>query len=213
ANSVSFAGSDLDYYARYKIDDLKAIADQNQDGPSTILDFGSGVGNSLVPMRNAFPSASIRCLDVSQASLDICKRQNVENTTYHCYDGKMLPFDDGEIDLAFTACVFHHIPEDDHILCLREICRCLSEQGRFVLFEHNPYNPLTQLAVARCPFDEDAVLIAAKEMKRRFKAAGFTKIDIRYRVFFPEFARFLRPLERFFAWLPLGGQYYIDAQR
>jgi hypothetical protein len=84
--------------------------------------------------------------------------------------------------------------------------------GMACVFEHNPFNPLTVHAVDTCPFDEHACLIRAKVMRRRFADAGFAG-HTRYRIFFPHLLGFLRPLERFMTWLPLGAQYYIVASK
>lgn len=211
ADSVSFVKNDLDYFAQYKIDILARACTEAGLNPSNILDFGAGIGNSLPPLRSAFPDAAINCLDVSAESLKICAQQEVSNSSVHIYDGKSLPFVDQSIDLAFTACVFHHIPAEDHILLLGEIRRSLRPGGRFMLFEHNPYNPLTQWAVKRCPFDEHAILITAREMERRFRAAGFSDIDMNYHLFFPDRLSMLRPFEEKISWLPLGAQYSIIA--
>ena len=81
-----------------------------------------------------------------------------------------------------------------------------------MLFEHNPWNPLTRHAVATCPFDVNAVLISAPEMRRRFRAAGFTDVDLKWTLFFPAFAAPLRPLEAGLGWLPLGAQYRLVAR-
>jgi len=80
-----------------------------------------------------------------------------------------------------------------------------------MLFEHNPWNPLTQHAVRNCPFDENAVLIAAPEMRRRLIKCGFGTIKTDYRTFFPAPLAALRPLERFLGWLPIGAQYSLFA--
>ena len=80
--------------------------------------------------------------------------------------------------------------------------------GSLFVFEHNPFNPLTVRVVNTCPFDANAHLIRGSLMKRRLLGAGFASAKIRYRVFFPHFLRWLRPLEGALAWLPLGGQYY-----
>ena len=210
AQSIGFISKDLDYFAEYKVKELKRICQDVNLDPHSILDFGAGIGNSLKPLRVAFPRAGLRCLDVSADSLKLCEQQGVSNMTTHVYDGKSLPFEDGTVDVAFTACVFHHIPAEDHIELLAEIRRCMTADGRFMLFEHNP---LTRLAVKRCPFDENAVLITAGEMKRRFEAAGFTKVTHRYHVFFPEKFSALRTIESALTWLPLGGQYSLEAQR
>lgn len=210
-SSVAFGGFELDYFARYKAQIARRCCDEASQEPERIMDFGSGLGNALPPLREAFPDAFIECVDVSKESLAQCSRLNIENTATTAYDGQTLPYADATFDLIFTACVFHHIPEADHVRLLSEIRRCLKPGGRFVLFEHNPLNPLTQLAVARCPFDDDAVLIGSREMKRRLRQVGFGTVTSRFRLFFPGFLSALRGLEDYMEMLPLGGQYYLNA--
>jgi hypothetical protein len=50
-------------------------------------------------------------------------------------------------------------------------------------------------------------------MRRRALAAGFAAADVRYRIFFPHWARGLRPIEKWLTWLPLGAQYYVLARK
>ena len=85
--------------------------------------------------------------------------------------------------------------------------------GLFVIFEHNPRNPLTVRAVNTCPFDEHAVLIDAKVMQVCLAEAAFTEIQLAYRIFFPRILRALRILEPMLRWLPLGAQYYVSARK
>jgi SAM-dependent methyltransferase len=122
-----------------------------------------------------------------------------------------IPADDGAFDLAFTACVFHHIPADQHVQWLSEIRRVTRPGGRLVLFEHNPLNPLTRDAVRKCPFDVNAVLISANEMRRRFLKAGWRAPKINYHIFFPRSLAKLRPLENHLRWCAFGGQYSCQA--
>ncbi|MEO0033790.1 MAG: hypothetical protein RIS94_3548, partial [Pseudomonadota bacterium] len=177
--------------------------------PQTILDFGAGIGNALPPMRAAFPDTRLVALDVSAASLDLVNAQKIAGVSTLAYDGISIPLPDNSIDCVFTACVFHHIPVDHHIPLLREIRRVLRPDGAFVLFEHNPANPLTRRAVARCEFDRDAVLINAAEMRHRLLAAGFDAVDRRYCLFLPPVLGRMRRLERLLHWLPLGAQYHL----
>lgn len=211
ARSIRFSGEDAAYFAQYKIADAQRMAYRKGLAVDRILDFGSGIGNSLKPMRQAFPNAHISCLDVSERSLDLCRATLPDQVSFHSYDGKYLPAAMGRFDLIFTSCVFHHIPEDLHIPLLTQIRQHLAPGGMFMLFEHNPWNPMTQHAVKNCPFDENAVLISAPEMRRRLMKSGFNQIRTDYRIFFPGPLALLRPLERALAWLPMGAQYSLTA--
>jgi SAM-dependent methyltransferase len=210
--SVDFGGIELDYFAEYKAQVTKSVCEQLGIFPGTIMDFGAGIGNAVKPLHSAFPDAQIKCVDVSEDSLRQCSALNIPNSSVHVYDGQHIPFASGSVDLAFTACVFHHIPESEHVRLLGEIRRCLRPDGMMVMFEHNPLNPLTRLAVARCPFDENAVLISAREMKRRFRAAGYRDVKVGFRIFFPGFMSALRGFEPWLGSVPLGGQYYVAAR-
>jgi len=89
----------------------------------------------------------------------------------------------------------------------------MKPDGIFFIFEHNPLNPLTVRVMNQCPFDENAVLIRADQLKARLLRAGFSECELRYRVFFPRFLRHLRRLEAGLAWLPAGAQYYLAARQ
>jgi hypothetical protein len=67
--------------------------------------------------------------------------------------------------------------------------------------------------VRDCPFDENAVLIAAGALRERVREAGFSQARVRYRVFFPHALRRLRAFEPALTWLPLGAQYFVEAPR
>lgn len=212
AASIRLSGESTDFFAEYKVNDVSAILAKLGEEPTSVLDFGAGIGNSAATFSRLFPNARVICADVSQRSLDIChQRHGNKVETMQIVDGK-LAIEDGSIDLAFTACVFHHIDADHHIEALRELRRVLKPQGSFFLFEHNPWNPMTRHAVANCPFDEFAVLIAAPEMRRRLEIAGFQDIVTRFRIFIPGPLAKLRWIERFLTWLPIGAQYSLHAR-
>ena len=168
-------------------------------------------GGSIPYFRQYLPKAELTGIDVSQKSLDIAKERFPDAATYLAFDGKILPFAAETFDVVFTACVFHHIPEDQHEPLLAEIRRVLKPDGQFFIFEHNPRNPLTLAAVNNCPFDENAVLIDASLMLKRIRAAGFGRMRAVYRIFFPRILSRLRFLEPMLTWIPFGAQYYIRA--
>ena len=208
AASIRLSGETPDFFAKYKIDDVAATLGRAGVRPQRILDFGAGVGNSLVHMRNSFPDSEITLLDPSRESLDIARKRFPGQAAFTHFDGKTIPFADGSFDLAFAACVFHHIPEAFQVGLLAEIGRVLTDGGSFFLFEHNPWNPLTTHAVRNCAFDENAVLISSREIRGRLEAAGLANTRINYRIFFPRALARLRPLERFLTKIPVGAQYF-----
>lgn len=211
AASVRLSGETPDFFAMHKAQLTQRLITSAGLAPTRILDFGAGRGNCVAPLQSAFPDAALTCLDVSARSLEHCEARATRPIESVVYDGKTIPFAEATFGLVFTACVFHHIPAEDHVALLRGIRRTLFPQGRFVLFEHNPWNPLTQHAVRNCPFDRNAVLIAAPEMRRRLRAAGFDNVSLYWTMFFPAALAPLRPLEAGLAWLPLGAQYCLVA--
>ena len=150
---------------------------------------------------------------MSEESLEIGRASYRGQAEFVAFDGAAVPMPDGSFDVAFSACVFHHIDHGEHASHLGELHRLLRDDGHVFIFEHNPLNPLTVRVVNQCPFDVNAHLIRAGVMKRRIVAAGFVDVAIRYRLFFPALLGAFRPLERGLAWLPLGAQYFVVGRR
>jgi SAM-dependent methyltransferase len=132
---------------------------------------------------------------------------------YQRYDGKRLPFDDGTFDLAFAICVLHHVPPDERPGISSELGRCVRPDGLVAIFEHNPVNPLTRLAVHRCAFDKDVELVRRRRAERLVRAAGLEVIESRYILFFPWRSKMLTTVEERLERVPLGAQYYVLAQK
>src|SRR5437762_421130 len=142
ANNISASGETPEFFARYKILDVAAEFARRGREPQSILDFGSGVGNSLPHFAALFPRASLVCADLSARSLDISRRRFPAITArYVEIPNSSLPFDDAVFDIAFSACVFHHIPHEEHLHWLRELHRVTRSGGMLLIYEHNPLNP------------------------------------------------------------------------
>lgn len=180
-----------------------------------IVDVGTGLGlfeKFLMPKFN-----NITALDLSYEMLKVARTINplpagpsgyVQGNAYN------LPLADDYADLIFMSCVLHHLEEDELDITLRELGRICSPQGHIVFFEHNPFNPFTQLVVRTTPLDRNARLVAYKKLKKSSEKAG---IRIHRQDFFlygtrkiDDFvARFMPWMER----LPLGGQYALVGQK
>ncbi len=211
--NIAASGETPEYFSEYKIKDLQRLLNREGIECGRLLDFGAGVGSSVPFFRKHLPNVQLACADVSVKSLEIGSSKFGNDTRFLAFDGSHLPFRDGVFDCVFAACVFHHIPPQEHIPLFTELRRVLKRGGVIMLFEHNPLNPLTVHAVNTCPFDENAILISARTLKSRLISAGFTGPRIQYRVFFPRALRGLRPIEQWLTWLPLGAQYYVSAKR
>ncbi len=214
AQNIRLSGESPEFFTAYKITDVAREMSAACTVPNPrILDFGAGVGNSVPFFQRWLTPSVLVCLDVSRKSLAIGQERFRELADFIAFDGRTLPFADNSFDLIFTACVFHHIPHEHHGRILEELHRTLAPTGLLVIFEHNPFNPLTVQAVKTCPFDENARLIAPGKLRRAIATAGFQRPRIRYRIFFPGWLRALRPLERAMTWLPVGAQYYVRAEK
>lgn len=214
AAGLSFSGESPEYFSEYKIKDIASELKSSlraTEQPLKVLDFGSGIGNSVPYVRQHIFNSRLTCLDLSERSLEVAEKRFPGWADYVHFDGSNIPFPPDHFDVAYAMCVFHHIDHQEHVPLLRKLHRAIRPGGSLFIFEHNPLNPLTVRVVNTCAFDENAQLIRGAEMKRRVLRAGFARANTKYRVFFPNFLRGMRPLEGALAWLPLGGQYFVRA--
>ncbi len=210
--SIRLSGEEPAYFADHKIRALRRLVDAWAISRPRILDFGAGIGASVPGFRQHFPEAAVTLADVSEESLRFARAQHGDREPQIVIGDGRVPVAPASFDVVFTACVFHHIPHEEHHAWLVELKRVVRPGGRIVIFEHNPLNPLTLHAVRNCPFDVNAHLIRAAEMRRRVLAAGWQQAGTDFHVFFPAALARLRPLERHLKWCPIGAQYACHAR-
>jgi trans-aconitate methyltransferase len=210
--SIGFSGEDSAYFAEYKIRDLSfelTRSGANTDAALKMMDFGCGVGTSMPHARKHFSRAELLGVDVSQESLSQARARHGDLANFLPLEDSKWPPQASSLDAAYAMCVFHHVDEEAHVRILADIRSKLKSGGMMMVYEHNPYNPLTVRVVNNCPFDKNAKLIRASVMAQRCRAAGYKNVKVRYRVFFPGLLRAFRFAEGWLSWLPLGGQYYV----
>jgi SAM-dependent methyltransferase len=210
--NVAITGESPEYFSEYKIADLAMYLSKRNLATSTLLDFGSGIGNSIPYFRKYFPNCKTTCADVSGRSIEIAQSRFPGAESYVQIDNQ-IPLEDDSQDVVFSACVFHHIAHEQHQHWLTELRRVTKPGGVLVIYEHNPLNPLTIRAVNTCPLDVNAHLIRATTMQKRASVASWKSVDIAYKLFFPAIFAKLRPLEARLEWLAVGAQYRIVARK
>jgi ubiquinone/menaquinone biosynthesis C-methylase UbiE len=209
--AIGASGESVAFFADLKARLTRELA---PDAPAKILDFGCGIGNTTRSLASHFPNASIVGLDPSAESIRAASaRRHPANVSFVSDPTGTIPFADGEFDLAFVACVFHHIERPNRVAAARELRRVLRSNGRALMFEHNPLNPLTRRVVANVPFDEGVELLPKREGEALFSGAGLRVAESGYYFFFPRFLAPLRAAERALRWFPLGAQYFVVGVR
>ena len=211
--NIRITGETPEYFAEYKIRDLRRVVNSFGVNSENILDFGMGIGNSTPFLSEYFPDYNLHGVDVSEKSLAIASERYECLGDFLVFDGKKTTYFDETFNVVFSAGVFHHVPFSEHFDLICEVSRTLKSGGIFMIYEHNPFNPLTCHAVNTCPFDENAVLLKPIRLRQLFQEAGMEFLIQEYRVFFPSFLALLRPIEKNLAWLPLGGQYFVVGKK
>ncbi len=206
-SAIAFSGLNVDFFTKAKAQYLTRIMVDRFGDPSRLdlLDVGCGTGN-LHPLL-ARATRSITGVDVSSECIALARERSPQ-VDYRLYDGGKLPFADASFDVAFTICVMHHVPPKDWPSFARELRRVVKPGGIALVFEHNPYNPLTRYVVSSCEFDTDAVLLTGGTAKKILTEAGFSDVVVHHILSIPAASRAVLRVDRWFRRLPFGAQYY-----
>lgn len=125
-------------YWRYLLDNALAAA-HGLGEPATIIDIGSGSGNSVLPLADRFPDATIVATDISPQLLAILRDFIVKRADRPqrfglvAADASAANYRAGVADLAVGAAILHHIL--DPALVLASCHRALRPGGWAIFFE------------------------------------------------------------------------------
>lgn len=213
ADSISFSGLKHDFFMQAKADLIERrlrVEGFLEPRPALkCLDIGCGIGTMHSYIAPLF--ASIAGCDISEESIDRARREN-PNVSYVAYKGPKLPYGDASFDFAVTVCVVHHVSPWEWREFFFEMRRILRPGGLACVIEHNPLNPATRLAVLRCPFDEDAVLLRSGTTCKLMRGAGFRDISREFFLLLPNAKPAARRIEQLLSSLPIGAQYACIAR-
>ena len=205
--AVSFTGKSPVFFVDAKVRLLCDLATRCRANRTEIrlLDVGCGTGLSHPGLKEL--GFSVHGSDVSVEALRVARSANPE-ATYTVTDGSALPYRNSIFDITIAVCVLHHTDQEQRQLLVSEMCRVTRAGGLVAVVDHNPFNPLTRLAVWRCAFDSDAELLTATQARRLFRAANVHPLT-RHFLFFPFRNRFFSWVEKHLGWLGLGAQYCV----
>jgi 2-polyprenyl-3-methyl-5-hydroxy-6-metoxy-1,4-benzoquinol methylase len=204
-SSIDFSGLPHSFFMRAKADLLcELIARRLGPAKPAMLDVGCGVGSFHPLLRGMLGRLS--GIDVSSACIERARIDN-RDVDYRAFDGNTFPLDDGGFDLVTAICVLHHIAPAERRHFINEMRRMARPGGLICVIEHNPLNPLTRLAVARCEFDRDAVLLSAGKARKLMMASGLREIGAQHFLLLPWETKSSRRVEGVFSNIPLGAQY------
>ena len=205
--TVAVSGEDSAYFAEYKARYLRRVLSTLLSGKA--LDFGCGVGLLSRFLKTYFPAVQLDGFDVSPDSLDKID-DRLKSQGHFTSSAADLAHDYG---LIVVANVMHHIVPGEREALIRDLAGRLAARGVLAIFEHNPANPVTRAVVEHCPFDADAILLPPAETTGYLGRANLRLMRRDYIVFMPRFLAFLRPLEPWLRWLPMGAQYVVLAEK
>jgi SAM-dependent methyltransferase len=213
ATAIRFAGIPHRFFLEAKLDHLLATLRRRFENLPRlrVLDLGCGIGLIDEVLKVHLPK--LVGVDVSEKVLQAARFRNPE-IDYRHFSDDVLPFGDRSFDVVFAICVWHHVPPDRWKNFLSEIARVVAAKGLLLIYEHNPWNPLTRLAVARCAFDAHSVLLTARQAAQNIRLAGFGSVTTDYLLFVPFKNRFTEFCERtILRRVPIGAQYALCATR
>jgi ubiquinone/menaquinone biosynthesis C-methylase UbiE len=208
--NVLLSGADSFYFAEMKV---RLLQQWEKNESLKILDIGCGDGETELFMLKYFPAWQINGTDVSEKSIEEAASKKLPNVSFSVYNGTRTSFADESFDIIFMAGVLHHVNYSLHHAIVKEIYRLLKKGGRSYIFEHNPLNPVTKHLVNTCVFDKDARLLKSKYATALLRNNKFFIENKKFIIFFPRkgILSKLIFLEKYLAWIPLGGQYFIRA--
>jgi len=122
--------SEIDRY-----DELQsALADATADvAAETILDLGSGTGETALATLKRHPGATLVGIDSCEEMLSVARRQLPSATFIVARLEDPLP--GGPFDVVVSAFAIHHLDAEQKALLFRRISEVLTAGGRFALLD------------------------------------------------------------------------------
>jgi ubiquinone/menaquinone biosynthesis C-methylase UbiE len=171
------------------------------------LDLGCGLGNQCREMEKY--GYTVIGLD---SSLQLLREAHESGATVISGDALSLPFADNSFDFVYAVGVLHHINNvNSKKVVNKEILRVLKPEGRFIVIETNPRNPLFRFYMGYifpllASIDQGIERWITTDIWENID--GMELVDVTYFTFIPDFIpnflmRFFLSLERWLEATPL----------
>ena len=209
--ALAFTGTDHELPARARADELVRLVRRHLGDPGTldVLDAGCGIGLTDRQLRGRF--GSLTGTDVSRPALETAARENPD-VRYVEAQRERLPFEDGRFDLVFASSVVQVVPIAERRRFVSELAQVTRAGGLAAVFEHNPYNPATRLAVRRFRSEDPIRMLPPRRVKRLLRASGLVPVESGFFLLAASRRARLLKVERGLRKLPLGAQYYVASR-
>jgi SAM-dependent methyltransferase len=208
-----------DFISQRAANVIRWISDGYADKEFFYLDFGCGNGRMLKTLlesdavKQLVEQGRLRLFgfDTSAESINEAKSLMGDDRVRLVSDLQHLP-GDVRFDFVISCHVFHHIPPVERAETVAGLASRMKPSSRLVIWEHNPFNPITRLLVKACPFDDDARLLTLHTTKTLFGKNSFRYLEHAYvNVFPPRWLRLdaVSAIEVKLSRLPIGAQYWV----
>ena len=212
-----------DFISQRAANVIRWISDGYAGQEFCYLDFGCGNGRML---KSLLASDALKPLveqgrlrlfgfDTSVESIAAAKTLAGADPICLVSDLNDLPWS-VRFDFVISCHVFHHIPLAERAAAAKILRNRMKPSSRLVVWEHNPFNPITRMLVKMCPFDGDARLLTLNTTKTLFGKNSFRYLEHAYvNVFPPRWLRVdaLAAIEKKLLGLPTGAQYWAMFER
>lgn len=119
-------------FPRYR-EMLWAVLDYLPQGRrfNSVLELGCGTGNLSALLREAFPDASLRLVDISGDSLEACGSRlgTSDRLILDQQDFNKAEYDDGSFDLIVSSIAIHHLDSEGKRSLFRRMKNWLTDDG------------------------------------------------------------------------------------
>ncbi len=199
-------------FLRPKIERLLKLGKASSGRAMRLLDFGCGTGDFLAALSPETPDWELEGCDISDGMLAEAKRR-YPNPTFRLWNSAGVPWPAARYDIVTAVCVLHHVPPNDWRTTLDKLINALRPGGLLVVFEHNPWNPITSWMIRRTEVDRNAMLLSASTLENLLTATECKIVAKEFLLFFPPRCRWLLSAESHLRNVPFGGQYLIAVRK